>query len=234
MLTQTEYLHVRCPRAQAASRLNAIVARSADVLARSWLTLGIGALVCLIFVSGGATLALQLDRSQVAGGQWWRLVTGHVTHWSADHLFWDLLAFVALGVAAEVASRKKFIATLLAGGLLISGAVLLSEPEMQLYRGLSGLDSALFALVAATWLIELARGRAWQAAIASGLILAGFAAKTAYEAISGQTVFVDCGAADFIPLPIAHAIGAVTGLVVALMPLDRWQTLDAGHRAAAP
>ena len=38
---------------------------------------------------------LQYERPALAAGELWRLLTCHFTHWSAEHLAWDALVFLA-------------------------------------------------------------------------------------------------------------------------------------------
>lgn len=163
----------------------------------------------------GAGEALQLDPAAIAHGELWRVVTGHLTHWTSSHLAWDLAAFVALGVLVERESRRLLSLTLAVSTLAISAAVWHFEPDLATYRGLSGVDSALFAAWAATAIRHAAGTREWRTAgwIAAAAI--GFAAKTAVESRAQSTVFV---AADpsFVPVPLAHVAGAVAGMLVAV------------------
>ena len=41
---------------------------------------------------------LQYDRIRISLGQFWLLYTGHLSHWSFDNLFWDLLVFFLLSI----------------------------------------------------------------------------------------------------------------------------------------
>ncbi len=75
----------------------------------------------------------------------WRLLTGHFTHWTADHLQWDLLVFVALAILFP---PRRLGVLLFSTALLVSLGVILLHPQLPSYRGLSGLDSALFAALA--------------------------------------------------------------------------------------
>ena len=52
----------------------------------------------------------------------------------------------------------------------------------------------------------------WVWVTAALAVLAEFAANLAYELTSGATLFVDSGAAAFVPVPLVHLIGAVVGL----------------------
>ena len=46
-----------------------------------------------------AAEAWEYNREAILHGEWGRLLTGHLTHWNFDHLFWDAATFLLLGVA---------------------------------------------------------------------------------------------------------------------------------------
>jgi rhomboid family GlyGly-CTERM serine protease len=143
-----------------------------------------------------------------------RLLTCHALHWSANHLAWDLAVFSTLGALCERRDRSRFVATLVSSALLIPLGVAVLHPEITHYRGLSGIDSALFGLFAA----ELARQRHREGDRAGtwvmGLFLLGLAGKIGVECQQGGNLFV--ADQSFIPLPWAHAIGGVVGVILAL------------------
>ena len=181
--------------------------------------LGCGAL--LLGLLPGAPSILQFDRAAIGGaGQLWRLLTGHFVHWSADHILWDLAMFVVLGSLCEVRSRRLFLWSVAGSAVAISAGVWLLLPQMAFYRGLSGIDSALFVLLAGmllrqAWQRQDRRLR-WAVVVAA----AGFAAKTVFELTTRSAVFVDCRTAGVIPVPLAHVIGVATGLAaIGAMPL---------------
>lgn len=162
----------------------------------------------------------QFDRSAVAAGEVWRLATGHLTHWTLDHFLWDFVAFIALGAYCEANHRRLFVATLVVSAIAISGGIWIMRSDVQLYRGLSGIDSALYVLAAAIYGAESRRDHDRCGMLAAAAAVAGFLLKIGYELASGATLFVDSAAAGFEPLPLAHllgAAGAVTTLV--LQPL---------------
>ena len=162
----------------------------------------------------GASAALEFDRGAAASGQWWRVLTGHLAHFGWSHFLWDALAFAFLGTLCERDGRTRFLACLALAGVAIPLCVGAAHPEIRTYRGLSGLDSALFSLLAATIVREkiVVKQPAW--AFAAGAVFLAFLAKVAYEAATGMTFFVDSAAAGMIPLPIAHVAGAAAGLLV--------------------
>lgn len=176
-----------------------------------WLTLLGGVVALALGLSSAAAAALQLDRVAFGGGAWWQLLTGHFTHWTGDHLAWDVLAFLALGGFVELHSRRAFAAVALGSALVISVGVLWLAPALATYRGLSGIDSALFTTAAA---ILLRRARAARSVVGTVLPLAallGFAGKIAFELTTGRALFVASSAA-FVPVPLAHLLGALVGL----------------------
>jgi rhomboid family GlyGly-CTERM serine protease len=153
---------------------------------------------------------LQFDRARVAAGELWRVVSGHWTHFSLDHLLWDLAAFALLFFLSWRESPPRTVATLASSAILIPAAVWVALPEITTYRGLSGLDSALFAFLAITLARrERKRGNRLLSSLFV-LTLVGFVAKILFEMWTGSTVFVD--ATEFIPVPLAHAVGAVCGV----------------------
>jgi rhomboid family GlyGly-CTERM serine protease len=163
----------------------------------------------LVQLSPELASLLQYDRAALAEGQWWRIATCHLTHWSLDHLFWDAAALLFLGACCELANRSAMLRCVAVAALAIPLAIAWLMPELRYYRGLSGLDSALFVLLAGNLLRDtLAARRRDGVAIACALLLA-FAAKTAFECLTGQTLFVDSSSATMTPIPLAHVIGGL-------------------------
>jgi len=143
--------------------------------------------------------SLELQR----GGAVWRIVTCHFTHFTYEQLAWDALVFLILGIACARRNRWAFQATLLASIIVVPIAVLAFAPDVTTYRGLSGIDSALFALLLT---MESQRSRL------VALCAVGFVMKLLFEMTTGSTVFVS--AADFAPVPVAHLAGAIIGLAI--------------------
>jgi rhomboid family GlyGly-CTERM serine protease len=154
---------------------------------------------------------LQYDRAAVDGGQLWRLLTCQLTHWSWDHLFWDAAALLFLGRVLEREERRSLLVCLGLSAVLIPAVVHFSLPDLATYRGLSGLDSAVFVLLAVTLLRRcyIDGDRLWTWACVAMLV--GFTAKVGFEVISGGTLFVDSEAARMLPVPLVHVVGGVLG-----------------------
>jgi rhomboid family GlyGly-CTERM serine protease len=186
---------------------------------RAWrlpcVTLLLAALALLVHAA--PTLAGRLEWTDAPGGAW-RSLTCHWTHFSGPHLLWSTAAFVVLGGVAELRSRARMVACVVAAAAAIGAAVHSGLIDLAAYRGLSGIDSALFVLVAVDELITSRRtaDRATAAWAIAGLVL--LTGKTAFEMRTGGTLFADVTSLGVTPVPAAHAVGGVVGLIVAVVP----------------
>ena len=111
------------------------------------LTVLIGLSALSATLSSQLTSLLQFDRTAFMDGEVWRVFTGHLTHWSLSHLFWDILVFLVLAGVIERFSRRRLLVCFASASLIISLLVFTFLPEMTFYRGLSGIDSALFMML---------------------------------------------------------------------------------------
>ncbi|WP_068141380.1 rhombosortase [Roseimaritima ulvae] len=187
-------------------------------LKRYPITIATAAFALLAFASPTLTAWLQLDFAAVADGQWWRIITGHMTHFGGHHLFWDLLMFVVLSAACERQHRRHFgIATLLmmAG---ISLAIRFFCDDIAVYRGLSGLDTGLFVWFVSDQCRQSLRQCDRLATLLWLAPLIGLVGKLLFEAITGQTLFVD--SSTFEPLVEAHLAGAAIGAALSYVRLS--------------
>jgi rhomboid family GlyGly-CTERM serine protease len=183
-------------------------------------------LVLLLAVAAGGVslltgVELAYQRDLVAAGELWRILTGHFVHWSPDHLLWDVGTFVVLGAACELLSRRRLLVCLLVSAVAIPGALWLLQPELEIYGGLSGIDSALFALLGGQLAHEHWR-RGSPAALAMALVFClAFVLKTGFEMTNGGTVFVGDLAPGIVSVPLAHLAGAVVGVLASVLPGGR-------------
>jgi rhomboid family GlyGly-CTERM serine protease len=187
------------------------------------LTLTIAAAAVACHTVPGAAEALQFDRA--AAGEWWRWVTAHLAHFDANHLAWDLGVFLVLGIWCEWQSRRRMATVLLAAAIVISATLWFAQPQLHIYRGLSGLDSALFGLAAATL---LANAKRFARAVGAGAI-AGFALKCAMEIATSATIFASGD--GYAPVPLSHMVGLTVGTLVHFIPVG---AASAGERTVRP
>lgn len=178
------------------------------------LTLLITAITLVAAMIPSVTARLQLDMAATLDGQWWRVWTGHTTHYDGSHLFYDCLMFVVLSAWLERQyQRLHWIAVLLMMPI-ISVVIWATCPDITVYRGLSGLDTGLFVALAGSEAIQAWGRSEWKRAGAWSVPLIGLIGKLIYESISGDTLFVD--SSGFRPLVQSHIAGAVCGLVYAV------------------
>jgi rhomboid family GlyGly-CTERM serine protease len=197
-------------------------------------TLVVSALAGAVLMVPGWSELFVYDRAAIAAGEWWRLASGHVAHWNFDHLMWDVLMFAVLGVIVECRARRDLMATLILSAMAISATLFFAAPSIGQYRGLSGIDSALFTWLAVVLFREARGEKRPLAAAALAASMVGFAAKIGYELASGATLFVDSAAAGFTPLPLVHAVGGACGVLVAWTGAVRFAGESSWSKRCAP
>lgn len=180
------------------------------------------ALAALAAAVEPSTQVLQYDRTAAGAGQYWRLLTCQWTHWSIDHLAWDLTVFTLFGVICERQNRRRFVTAVLVSALVVPALVHFALPRFTAFRGLSGVDCAL---------VGLAIMHFWKNALQiewkGGSVLAGTAllmllGKILAEVTTGHAIFVDSAASDFAVVPEVHLVGMLVGVAVGLVPGRRW------------
>lgn len=175
-------------------------------------------LAVLVPCRSGWAEALQWQRSADSGVRW---LTSHLCHWSWNHLIWDLSAFGLLSLLSLRVAPSRYVVSLLAAAVLIPLEIRINQPALESYRGLSGIDCALFGLIAAAlWQQPSGDRKGVSARTMAVLGGGGFLAKTLYELTTGGTLFVEAGPELFVPAISAHLVGFLTGLGVGLTKTD--------------
>lgn len=172
-------------------------------------------LAAVISLAPAVAAACQMHRDMVLGGAWWQLLTCHLTHWNIDHLFWDAVVFAGLGAICEHRQRLSWAICVCGSAIAIPIALLVLCPAMTTYRGLSGIDSAIFALFVVGNLADARKRKDRNGVLIYATVILGFAAKLAFEVGTDSTFFVDSRAAGFVPIVEAHVVGAMVGTLVA-------------------
>ena len=161
---------------------------------------------------------LQYDRQAIAAGQLWRVVTGHAVHFGFEHFVWDAAVFVVLVLLCWRIEPRRCLMSLAAATFAIPAVLFVLQPGLPTYRGLSGIDSALYVTGALALAQRLFREGRRFVGIAAFASVAALAAKVAYELATGQTLFVDAAGVGFVPVPLAHVAGAVAGMLAFIAP----------------
>jgi hypothetical protein len=164
--------------------------------------------------------------SKNALGQLVQLFCCHFRHWSGEHLFWDLGMFALLGAICERISRCGMLVAVVGSICLIPPLVGIFHSSVLTYRGLSGLDTALFGMAVVYLALAKLRDRDHGEALIYFGLLIGMLLKICHELIFG-TVFVESN--NFLPVPAAHIVGAVIGIVVGVV--QYWLIKGEGNSA---
>ena len=159
----------------------------------------------------GAFDLLVYDRGKIFGGQLWRIVTGHWVHFSARHLFWNLVVLIPAGVWLERRDTTCLIWTLLLSPVAIGLALLAFEPPLTSYAGISGVASAVLVALAVHGLRTEPRARwLWLA------VLVLFATKVGMESFGDLPLNPELATQGVHSVPLAHLVGATVGVATAL------------------
>ena len=175
-----------------------------------WRSLALAAAALAVAAAPESVGLLRLDRAAVLDGELWRLWTGHLVHGSAQHLAWNVGALVGLGFLFERALGSYVTGLVIVGGALVGGGVLVLQPEIDTYLGLSGVLNTIWVGGA----VIAARGdRGFMRAVYFAAVVAGLA-KILFEAWTGISIFTDPEALGGHPLVLAHALGSLAGCAV--------------------
>jgi hypothetical protein len=192
----------------------------------------LGFLVLSIFAGAvpGLPAALGYDRSGTLSGDAWRPLRGQIVRWSAAMAITDLGVIALAGGWLEMRSRGLAAAAAAAAALLVAAALLAARPDVERYRGASGIGVALVAAGAADLALG---GRPAGARIAGAACLALLLAKAAAEAVTGGSILPWTLPAGIDLVPEAHLAGAAAGAGAALVHAARTRR-GPPRRIAAP
>jgi len=164
--------------------------------------IGLAALLVLLQVLG-LRHVLEYRRAAVLRGQVWRLLTGNLVHLGWVHLARDVAGlFLIWGLVAQSLDRRSWIWVPCVGGLAVGLGLLVFNPTIEWYVGISGV---LFGLFCAGALTQLQARPLY-----AGALLLGMAAVIGWTlyagALPGETK--DLGGRV---VPQAHLYGAFGG-----------------------
>jgi len=157
---------------------------------------------------------LGFDRSAIAAGEWWRLLSAHFVHLGLEHAVLNSLGLVLMwALFARDYSPWRWAAIYCGSALAVSLGLWFANPELSWYVGASG---ALHGVMTAGTIAHLRRRDL------DGWILAFFIViKLGFEQSAGALPFA--GSADTIV--DAHLYGAIGGIALALPMRSRREPL---------
>jgi rhomboid family GlyGly-CTERM serine protease len=149
--------------------------------------------------------ALRYDRTALAAGQWWRLLSAHFVHLDFDHAALNSLGLVLMWALFARDYRPLHWLAILVGSIAaIDAGLWLRDSTVAWYVGSSG---ALHGLMAAGTIAHLRRRDL------DGWILAAFiVVKLAYEQSAGALPFTDSHSGVVVD---AHLFGTLGGAAIA-------------------
>ena len=152
--------------------------------------------------------ALIFDRAAIDAGEYWRIATGSLVHFSWAHLAGDAMVLVVASWLLDERPGAE-VAALLLGAAAASGlAVLIFAPELRWYGGLSGLAHGAVVYVA----LGAARECGWRRAL-SCLTLIIIASKLALDAGGVRVVSGSHLGAPVVVADMSHRGGIAYALV---------------------
>ncbi len=159
--------------------------------------------------------ALRYDRTALAAGQEWRLLTAHFVHLDFDHAALNSLGLVLMwALFARDYRPRQWLAILIGSIAAIDAGLWLRDSTVAWYVGSSG---ALHGIMAAGTLAHLRRRDM------DGWILAVFIlVKLAYEQSAGALPFTDSHAGVVVD---AHLFGTFGGAGIAAFLRPRMEQL---------
>lgn len=155
---------------------------------------------------------LEFDHHAILAGQLWRLWSGHLVHYSAQHALIDsATALVAGLIAAQSFGARRLVLSLALGAPFISLGLLLAVPACLVYRGASGMAVMLAVMAGAGLWHDVRPGSALVVRAALALLAAALAAKIGAEAAGWSLDWSDLPP-DVAVAWQAHLLGAVAGM----------------------
>lgn len=174
-------------------------------------------LITVLIYAFGIESMLTLTRESIGEHQYTRIFTAHLVHWDLNHLIWDLIPFVVLGFVSVRMNPKLTFLNVGLSMLLISVGFIYFETDLNSYRGLSGIDSALFTSMVIYWAMICMQRKQFLISSLSVALLIGFIAKSMYEFATGNTLFADNSNGLYVAVASAHLIGGLVGVVTGML-----------------
>jgi rhomboid family GlyGly-CTERM serine protease len=174
-----------------------------------------GLLLLPVLAGDAGREALRYDRTALAAGQAWRLLTAHFVHLDFDHAALNSLGLVLMwALFARDYRPRQWLAILLGSIAAIDAGLWLRDSTVAWYVGSSG---ALHGIMAAGTLAHLRRRDL------DGWILAVFILlKLAYEQSAGALPFTDSHSGVVVD---AHLFGTLAGAGIAAFLRPRREPL---------
>jgi len=185
----------------------ALFAVSVRRLRDSWVIVAL-LVVCAVLAAGGDAVRDlgRYERDAIEGGEYWRLVTGHLVHLGLGHLWPNLAALAIIGLLFEGVFRNAdWLRIGAASVAAIDIGLYVLDPEVSWYVGLSGVLHGYVAAGALALIVRRER---------IGVVLAvGLTAKLVFEQVVGPVPFTAASVGG--PVVVAAHLYGVVGALLA-------------------
>lgn len=184
----------------------------------------LGMSLLIAWIGKPAADLLEYAREGIQHGELWRLFSGHLVHLTWTHLWMNIAGLILIWLLfRQLFSATIWIVVTLINALAVSVGLLLLNPDVLWYVGLSGVLHGMFCI---GLIASIRLGYRMEI-----ILLIGFAGKLAWEQIAGPTPGSEQLAGGKV-LVDAHLYGAIVGAIcAALMPR---RLIYVGVKAALP
>lgn len=158
----------------------------------------------------GEAASLQFDRDRIPAGELWRVWTAHCVHFSWSHLGWNLAVLVPAGLWVERAAARRARLFYVVAPAVVAVVLLVFDPLLRRYAGLSALAVGALALLAFTHLGRSMGSDRWF----WWAVLAVLGAKIGLEFFLGESTWANFGDASIKSVPLAHVAGIASAALV--------------------
>ncbi len=177
-------------------------------------------IIIIVFLFEHLATYLVYDRSAILEGELWRLLTCHLVHFSFWHVSLNIIVFGITGWIIEKKRYPGYGMLIFLMSFVISISLILFEPDMKLYGGLSGIAYGTLTYLT---LFGLEYSKKWHSL--SRLIFVLVLFKAVVELYLNNTFTnVDM---SFRPVPLSHFIG----VLVAIMQFYFFKLIIYKHRS---
>ncbi|MGF1694861.1 rhombosortase [Vibrio lamellibrachiae] len=170
---------------------------------RVYLLLSVISIICFGLQFEPLQTYVEWNANAIYIGQWWRILTGNLTHTNFAHLAMNLLGLWFICFIFKPSVRALIIPLILTSVAVGTGNLF---TDMQLYAGLSGTLHGLFGYYA---LRESLQGRK-----SSWFLVLGLAGKVVWEHSFGASALTS-GLIEARVAIESHLFGALSGLMLA-------------------
>lgn len=164
-------------------------------------------IVSLFLMTGYAPESLVFNREAIAQGEIWRLFTGHFVHCDAEHLIFNVLGVLGLGLVFNKLSGKEIWLALATGMIAVNSWIWIGMKDLNIYCGLSALENTLLVVGLRSFWINDNK----LMSVIIGLVTM---TKISIEVATQGSIFTNT---SWQPVPQTHAAGFLAGLLLILI-----------------